>query len=226
MKAKSSLRLRLESLETRSMLSAIGLPLPPPAVPPTVFAAAGEFYRTSPPYPSGQHAAPTALLDAVRDSATTPLAIPMSARESVFRRPRRCDFRPIFRHGPARRFDDLTTGCCRPVQRSSARPQLPSDRAPSHEMFLLPDPMFGAADELADSGSVVPIQDLSDSSPVVNFDPTRWHGDAAASIASIDAAPVPASPAAYPVLGSRRVVCGGRRMTRLTSRAHHWHCRF
>jgi hypothetical protein len=47
MNAKSSTRLRLECLETRSVLSAGGLPFIPPAAVPLPVAAAGDFYRLS-----------------------------------------------------------------------------------------------------------------------------------------------------------------------------------
>ena len=63
---KSSARLRLECLETRSLLSAIGLPLVPPVAPPSAPAAAGEFYRIG-----GQHVAQAAMQDAVRNVAAT-----------------------------------------------------------------------------------------------------------------------------------------------------------
>ena len=64
---KSSTRLRLECLETRSLLSAIGLPFVPPVAPPSASAAAGEFSRIG-----GQHAAQAAVQDAVQNAAAMP----------------------------------------------------------------------------------------------------------------------------------------------------------
>ena len=66
MNAKSSVRLRLECLETRSLLSAIGLPPSPPLAPPPAPAAAGEFYRIG-----GQHVAHAAMQDALQNTAAT-----------------------------------------------------------------------------------------------------------------------------------------------------------
>lgn len=76
MNAKSSARLRLECLETRSLLSAIGLPLVPPLAPPSTFAAAGEFdhaggHRT--------HAAMQAEIEAALPATLDPMNRPNAA---------------------------------------------------------------------------------------------------------------------------------------------------
>ncbi len=72
MSAKSSTRLRLECLETRNLLSAVGLPLVPPVAPPSASAVPGEFSQIG-----GQHRAQAAMQGAVWNTAATPHAGPL-----------------------------------------------------------------------------------------------------------------------------------------------------
>ncbi len=77
MNAKSSARLRLECLETRSLLSAIGLPLVPPLAPPSILATVGEFdhaggHRTA-------HAAMQAEVEAALPVTVDPMNWPNAA---------------------------------------------------------------------------------------------------------------------------------------------------
>jgi hypothetical protein len=67
MNATSSTRLRLECLETRSLLSAIGFPLAPPVAPPSFAAAPSEFYRSG-----GNAVDHAAMRVAVQDAVALP----------------------------------------------------------------------------------------------------------------------------------------------------------
>ena len=167
MNAKFSARLRVECLETRSLLSAIGLPLVPPAAPPWALAAAGEFSRIG-----GQHVAHAAMQDTVQYAAAMPSVNPTLA--------------PV-RLSPG--LGDL------PYEQSAAEGRF-GDRTPAHDFHSTDDPTnttplllgstFDALQGLADPGSLPAIQNLPDTSQAVNLDPTQWHGDKAATEVAID----------------------------------------
>lgn len=165
MNAKSSVRLRLECLETRSLLSAIGLPFVLPAAPPSVSAAAAGFYRIG-----GQQVAHAVMADAVQNLTATPLANPPFTPDRL----------PLYAQPvtDSRISDPMLGHDFHPV----------SD--PVGEISLLSGSTLDVATGFADSGSVAPLQNLSESSPVVTFDSTKWQGGGAASIDRINAGSV------------------------------------
>ncbi|MGA2258414.1 MAG: hypothetical protein ABSG53_27435, partial [Thermoguttaceae bacterium] len=72
MNAKSSTRLRLECLETRSLLSAVGFPFVPPLTVPSPVAVPGEYYRSG-----GHQVAQSVMQDVVQNVVAIPNANPM-----------------------------------------------------------------------------------------------------------------------------------------------------
>ncbi|MGO9111935.1 MAG: hypothetical protein ACLP9L_22135 [Thermoguttaceae bacterium] len=182
MKGRPSPRLRLEYLETRSLLSAIGLPLAPLVVPPSPPAVLSEFYPVD-----GHHIAQLAMQEAVQNAAAMPGGNPILAPGRLFQGLSDPSYETLAVGG---QLSDLSNAALTPRAHPTFAPdQLSlgfSDLTPAHDLRetgdptnitpLLPDPAIDARNGLADSCSVVPVQNLSVSILVVNLDPAQDDG--------------------------------------------------
>ena len=172
MNAKSSTRLRLERLETRNMLSAMGIPFALPMALPRLPAAPGEYSRI------GGHPITQAVLqDAVQNVAAMPNANPTLLPDQLARAHSDSSNAKIaLLANPTLTSDLLSPGLdissyAQPAVRGRVRDTVPRDDfpqfgQPTSDTALLSDSTPEAAAGLADSG-VVEMQILSVTNLVV-----------------------------------------------------------
>lgn len=172
MNAKSSTRLRLERLETRNMLSAMGIPLALPMALPRLPAVPGEYSRI------GGHPITQAVLqDAVQNVAAMPNANPTLLPDQLTRAHSDSSNAEIeLPANPTLTSDLLSPGLdissyAQPAARGGVRDTVPRDQfpqfgQPTSDTALLSDSTPDTATGLADSG-VVAVQILSVTSLVV-----------------------------------------------------------
>ena len=157
--AKSSTRLRLECLERRSLLSAIGWPLAPIVAPPPQPAVLAADYQAGPQH-LAQAAVPKASAVLIANPAIAPLQLSPDAGDAPHE--------PLAAAG---RLDDRTPAG--DSRRADALTSTPS---------VLPDSTTDVPKSLADFGSEVPIEILPDTSHVIAVDPTNRQADPATTL--------------------------------------------
>lgn len=199
MNAKSSTRLRVECLETRSLLSAIGLPWVPLVAPPSPPAVLGEFHQVG-----GHPFAQPIMQDAAPNGVAMLRTNPMLPPDQLFPSAGDSSFAQATAGG---RFGDHPNpvrtevsgfsgenGSFLAVQNMTPAHDFHPTGDPTNRSSFLPDLTPDVAGGLADSDSALPIQNLPDVSRVVNLDSTEILADEATTTVTIDVSLVLPSP--------------------------------